>query len=451
VDPKGSKFLFSMNKYFGTDGIRGSYGSEMMNEAFARKVGHAIGVFIKNDLQGIPTVVVASDTRPSGESLKQSLILGLREMDIQVLDFGVVPTPTLAFGILKHKATFGVMITASHNPFTDNGIKCFTANATKLEPEEELKLEDLIAQKHPVSNSGPEPISLAVDEMYLQHIWQHFSQLDLSGMPIALDCANGATKVTTPLLLEKLGAAVSCIHNGDGMINEKCGSEHMESLQNLVISEKAVIGIAHDGDGDRVRLVDRTGEVIDGDQILGLLALYAKREGKLRSSTFVSTIHSNQGLSSSLLKHDISLFTSDVGDRHVYLKMREKGSNWGGESSGHIICTDYLPTGDGLFAALSVLQTMQMQNSSIDRLAEEIQLWPSLSGSFAVSSKPPIEDIPELSEGFKYAVEQLGQDGRILLRYSGTEPKIRLLVEGKSLQLIEPHYKNLSQLIQKEL
>jgi len=151
------------------------------------------------------------------------------------------------------------------------------------------------------------------------------------------------------------------------------------------------------------------------------------------------------------LKNDVSLMTSDVGDRHVYLKMKEKESNWGGESSGHIICTDYLPTGDGLFAALSVLQTLQMQNSSMDTLAGEIQLWPSLSESFAVSSKPPIEDIPELSEGLSYAVEQLGHDGRILLRYSGTEPKIRLLIEGKSLELIEPHYKNLSYLIQKEL
>jgi phosphoglucosamine mutase len=191
--------------------------------------------------------------------------------------------------------------------------------------------------------------------------------------------------------------------------------------------------------------------VVDGDQILGLLALSAKREGKLRSSTFVSTVHSNQGLASSLMKNDVSLVTSDVGDRHVYLKMREKGSNWGGESSGHVICTDYLPTGDGLYAALSLLQTLQIKNSSIDTLAGEIQLWPSLSGSFVVSSKTPIEDIPELSEKLSYAVEQLGSDGRILLRYSGTEPKIRLLVEGKSLDLIEPHYKNLSSLIQKEL
>jgi phosphoglucosamine mutase len=440
-----------MNKYFGTDGIRSSYGSEIMNEAFARKVGQAIGVFIKKDIQGIPTVAIASDTRPSGESLKHSLILGLRDMAIQVLDFGVVPTPTVAFGILQKKASFGVMITASHNPSTDNGIKCFTVNATKLEIEDELILEDLITQKHPVSTTRPEPISLAIEELYLQHIWQHFPQLDLSGMPIALDCANGATQFTTPLMLEKLGATVSCIHNGDGVINEKCGSEHMESLQNLVTSEKTLIGIAHDGDGDRVRFVDPTGAVVDGDQILGLLALSAKREGKLRSSTFVSTVHSNQGLASSLMKNDVSLVTSDVGDRHVYLKMREKGSNWGGESSGHVICTDYLPTGDGLYAALSLLQTLQIKNSSIDTLAGEIQLWPSLSGSFVVSSKTPIEDIPELSEKLSYAVEQLGSDGRILLRYSGTEPKIRLLVEGKSLDLIEPHYKNLSSLIQKEL
>jgi len=240
-------------------------------------------------------------------------------------------------------------------------------------------------------------------------------------------------------------------HRGEGIINKGCGSEDLQSLQSLVQKEQADLGIAHDGDGDRVRFVDSLGRVVDGDQILGLLALQAHRDEKLNASKFVATIHSNSGLMASLSRLGISTHTSDVGDKNVYLKMLEAGCNWGGESSGHIICTDYLPTGDGLFAALSVLHAMKDQSRLLEDLAKQIILWPSLSGSFEVSKKVPIQELPELSKTVQKEEETLKDEGRILLRYSGTEPKIRLLVEATSEKLVHSSFHNLQLAIQNSL
>lgn len=440
-----------MSKYFGTDGIRGTYGSALMNESFAQKVGQAIGAFLKTHCPDDPTVAIASDTRPSGPSLKQALIEGLCGMGVKIIDFGVAPTPALSFGVLKHNASFGVMITASHNPFGDNGIKCFTDKGTKLRIEQELEIEHWIDQSHPVSQPQEAPTHDSIHQEYLNNLQEYFCQLDLTGIKIALDTANGATCKTTQSMLENLGATVFGIHQGNGMINEGCGSEHLDSLKKLVHQKNADVGIAHDGDGDRVRFVDADGKVIDGDQILGLLALHAHRNQQLESSTFVATVHSNSGLFAFLNNHAIHGKASDVGDRNVYLKMLEEKSNWGGESSGHIICTDYLPTGDGLFAALSVLKVMQDQSKPLSSLAHDIKLWPSLSGSFPVSEKIPIDRIPELTERISTETSLLKEEGRILLRYSGTEPKIRLLVEGKSIEKITPSYQRLQVAIEKSL
>lgn len=447
----GTQTFLKVMRYFGTDGIRGLYGSEIMCEHFANKAGQAIGTYLKKDYPEDSTVAVASDTRPSGSSLKNSVISGLRSMGVKVLDFGIVPTPALAYAVLKHQANFGIMITASHNPVADNGIKCFSKDATKLQLTEELLLEDLIAQTHEVSASSNEAIKCNILEDYIKNLRSYFSELDLSGLRIALDCANGATSKTTPRILEDFGASVLGVHLGEGIINEDCGSEHLESLKKLVQEEKADLGIAHDGDGDRVRFIDASGQVIDGDQILGVLAFHAQRRNNLKSNTFVSTIHSNRGIVSSLNEKGIRSLESEVGDRNVYYKMNDNHCNWGGESSGHIICTDYLPTGDGLFAALSVLQTIQDQKVSICSLAEEIELWPSVAGSFNVSQKPPIEEVHPISKELKNVQNKLGENGRVLIRYSGTEPKVRLLVEGHSLKLIEQCFKNLSLVIQKAL
>ena len=439
-----------MTKYFGTDGIRGVYGSPTMNDAFTQKVGFAIGKFLAQK-STTPLVIIGRDTRPSGSSLQHSITRGLLATGVRVHDAGILPTPALAFGVIHKRADFGVMITASHNPHQDNGIKCFSSLGTKLEQEEEEILESLIDQNHALSHDYDTSKSEPFVNDYLSMVSRFFSELNLSGTRVCLDLANGATCETTPRVFEELGASVITSHRGEGIINKGCGSEDLQSLQLLVLKEHADLGIAHDGDGDRVRFVDSKGRVVDGDQILGLLALQAHRKGKLNASKFVATIHSNSGLMASLSRMDISTLTSDVGDKNVYLKMLEAGCNWGGESSGHIICTDYLPTGDGLFAALSVLHAMKDQSLSLEDLAKQIILWPSLSESFEVYKKVPVQELPELFDTVQKEETVLKDQGRILLRYSGTEPKIRLLVEATSEKLVHSSFHNIQLAIQNSL
>jgi len=440
-----------MSKYFGTDGIRGAYGSKIINEGFVQKVGLAIGKFLKERTGPNPMILVGRDTRPSGSSLQKSLTIGLNSAGIRVLDCGVIPSPALAFGIKFKKADFGVMLTASHNQHSDNGIKCFLQNGTKLSLEEEFRLEEMIDQAQCLDSSTEtsEPVDLLDD--YRSFIRNLFPQKSLNGLNVVLDLANGATSETTPKIFEQMGASVSCIHRGDGLINEQCGSEHLGSLQKLVKNKGADLGIAHDGDGDRVRLIDDHGAVVDGDQVLGILALHAQKNGCLNNSTFVTTVHSNSGLQHSLLKKGIDLIRSDVGDRQVALKMSQTGANWGGESSGHIIATDYLPTGDGLIAALLMALAMYETNATIRELANEISLWPSLHESFLVREKIPVNEIPSLREILKSEQSKVGNNGRILLRYSGTEPKIRLLVEGREKIWVKSTFNLFQKFIQKSL
>jgi phosphoglucosamine mutase len=440
-----------MSKYFGTDGIRGAYGSKIINEGFVQQVGLAIGNFLKERTGPNPMILVGRDTRPSGPSLQKSLTIGLNSAGIRVLDCGVVPSPALAFGVKFKKADFGVMLTASHNQHSDNGIKCFSQNGTKLSLEEELQLEEIIDQAQSLDSSTDtsKPVDLLDD--YRSFIRNLFPQKSFNGLNIVLDLANGATSQTTPKIFEQMGASVSCIHQGDGLINEQCGSEHLSSLQKLVKNKGADLGIAHDGDGDRVRLIDNQGVLVDGDQVLGILALHAQKNGRLSNSTFVTTIHSNSGLQHSLLKNGIDLLRSDVGDRQVALKMSQAGANWGGESSGHIIATDYLPTGDGLIAALLIVLAMTETNATIRELADEISLWPSLNESFLVREKIPINEIPTLMEILKSEQSKVGDNGRILLRYSGTEPKIRLLVEGREKIWVKSTFNLFKNFIQKSL
>ena len=439
-----------MNKYFGTDGIRGVYGSDYMNESFAQKFGKAVGAYLNTEFSDQATVGVGMDTRPSGASLREALVSGLRSMAIKVIDYGVIPTPALSYGILRDRAHFGLMITASHNPSADNGIKCFNEQGTKLTIEQELIVENLIDQTHPTLVCSDLTESRSLLDDYLKNLEVYFSDLDLSGTRIAVDGANGATSETTQHILKNLGAKVISIHCGHGVINENCGSENLESLQGLVLQNNADLGIAHDGDGDRVRLIDSTGMVIDGDQVLGVIALQAHRKNKLQSSSFVSTIYSNNGLFSGLEDRGIRPVISDVGDRNVYYKMLESKSNWGGESSGHIICTDYLNTGDGLFAALSVLKCfINSKFENFSKLCEQVKLWPSKSGAFEVKQKTPIENLAGLQDCLQEINATLGENGRTLVRYSGTETKLRILVEAKNKKLVNETYAKISETVRK--
>ena len=440
-----------MSKYFGTDGIRGKFGGPSMNEMLAQKVGEAAGKFLGSRIDGKPVVMVGHDTRPSSPLLRDSLIDGLQTSKTKVLNAGVLPTPALAFGVLDRKADLGIMVTASHNPHTDNGIKFFSHDGTKLSHQEEEELETLIDQcstSCPSKNS-PEKVDLLND--YINNLRSFFPANCLSGLKIGLDLANGATCQTTPRIIKELGAAVFSIHQGEGLINDACGSENLDALVELVLGKKLDLGIAHDGDGDRVRFVGPNGKVIDGDQILGLLASYAHRVNPLLNKSFVATAHSNSGLAEFLNKQGIHFHSSDIGDRNVRQLMKQTDTNWGGESSGHIICENYLPTGDGVFAALSILECIRHQSLSLEELAKDVVLWPSQSEAFFVKSKPAFKEVPLLWNTLQREQKLLQNCGRILLRYSGTEPKIRLLVEAKTMDKVSSSFDELRQAIQKSL
>ena len=439
-------------KYFGTDGIRGAYNESFLNDSFAEAIGHALGKKLQNTFGPSTKVLLARDTRPSGISLLNACTGGLQSTGVECLDAGVIPTPALAYGVRHFKAQLGIMITASHNPSTDNGIKIFNHLGTKLSPKEECEIENIflgisLTDRHQFT--APEKVDVL--NPYIENILQFFQADLLKGQKIAVDLANGAASKATPIVLEKLGAEISPIHNGSGLINSNCGSEFPTSLQKEVKTQGCDLGIGHDGDGDRVLIVDSSGHCIHGDQILGLLALDAHKRKDLKNNSMVATMHSNSGLETSLKDKGISLYRSEVGDRNVKFLMDKIEANLGGESSGHIIFKNYLPTGDGIYAALSTLRAMIEQEKSIRNLAEEIELWPSVSKSFTVRSKPPLREVPSLSSALSREEEALGDRGRILLRYSGTEQKIRLLVEGKSRNAIEKASDRLSEVIQLEL
>ncbi len=439
-------------KYFGTDGIRGAYNESFLNDSFAEAIGRALGTYLQNTFGSSNKVLLARDTRPSGISLLNACTGGLQSSGIECLDAGVIPTPALAYGVCQFKAQLGIMITASHNPSTDNGIKIFSHLGTKLSPEQEAEIENILLESSPNKHHQFTPLQkVDVLTLYIDHILQFFPSDLLKGLRIAVDLANGATSKATPIILEKLGAEIFPIHSGDGIINSNCGSEFPASLQEEVKKQDCDLGIGHDGDGDRMIIVDSSGHCIHGDQILGLLALDAFRRKDLKNNALIATIHSNSGLEASLKDKGISLYRSDVGDRNVKFLMEKVEANLGGESSGHIIFKNYLPTGDGIYAALATVRAMIEQEKSIRNLAEEIELWPSVSRSFTVKSKPPLSEVPNLSSALSKEEEALGDRGRILLRYSGTEQKIRLLVEGKSKNAIEKVSDRLSEVIQIEL
>ena len=440
-------------KYFGTDGIRGPYKKGFIDENLAFCLGLAIGDFLqhKNSNQGC--VLLGRDTRPSGDKLQAACSAGLQNHGLKALDAGVIPTPALAYGVQHLSAQMGVMVTASHNPASDNGLKLFSQTGSKLSVLEETEIEKMI---HLRMQAGQKPNLVTVEqvgirELYISFLKTFFCQNSLNDMRIVLDTANGATAKTSPEIFSYLGAEIIAINQGNGTINFESGSEHPQNLQNLVLENSATLGIAHDGDGDRVIFVDANGKVIDGDKILGLLAIEADRMGKLNQKGFVATIHSNSGLDKALATKGINLQRASVGDRNVATMMNKLGCNWGGESSGHIIAKDYLPTGDGLFSAAFIASAVKKNSKSIEELTDWIKLRPSKSVSIDVREKIPLEENIEVQSQLKEAQQRLRERGRILLRYSGTEPKIRLLVESEDSSLLEKIFIDMKTFLEKTL
>lgn len=445
-----------MGKYFGTDGIRGSYGDALINPDFAYRLGSAVGLYIAHNKPGLPlNAVIGRDTRLSGPTLADAMIQGLNRRGVYVHDAGIVPTPAVAQSVLEHHADIGIAITASHNPASDNGIKLFNAKGFKLDESREQEIETLVDAQPSHSADLPLPQSYAIDAaaVYINYIRSLMHQNCLSGWKIVFDLANGATCETTPAVFQHWGAELHLTGdnpNGEN-INDGVGSEHPEALGEAVLKNEANIGIAHDGDGDRLVVCDENGEVVDGDILLGLFGLYALRSGALHGETLVTTVHSNLGLDHAIRDAGGQVERVDVGDRNVARRMRELGSNIGGESSGHIIFSDFATTGDGLLAAVKLVELICKTGKPLTELRQEVSLFPQQTLNLRVAQKLPLDGLGKLPKAIAKATKDFGEDGRVLVRYSGTEPKLRLLVEGKDEKAVSKTLKNLEKAARSDL
>lgn len=424
-------------RLFGTDGIRGAANDFPVTPETAFRLGRAAGFLLRGEGKR-PRFVVGRDTRLSGPMLEAALVAGLNSIGADALLAGVVPTPAVAGLVRELGAEGGVVISASHNPAADNGLKLFGGDGYKLDDAVEERLEELILGEEidairPQGESVGSVLPLAdAGERYGVMVKASVPGMSLHGMKIALDCANGASFRTTPLVLEELGAALSLHHAApDGMnINAGCGSTHPEEIARLVRETGSMIGISHDGDADRLVLCDETGEIVDGDEILAMTALDALRRGTLAGKTLVTTVMSNFGLDECITEAGGHVVRTAVGDRYVVEEMRKGNFNIGGEQSGHLIFRDHGTTGDGLLAALQVLRIMTESGKPLSELRRCLGKYPQAQRNLRVREKPPLSGLPEVAVLVSETEKTLAGKGRVLLRYSGTEPKVRLLVEG---------------------
>ncbi len=423
--------------YFGTDGIRGLYGSATMNEDFAWRLGAAAAAWLR--AKGVAPgglVLIGRDTRASGASLAQALADGLAHGGCAPASLEILPTPAVSRAVRTRKAALGVVVTASHNPATDNGIKFFGPAGMKLTDDEEAAIEALL----PAKRTDATVHSLKSTDGISDYLYAMDGILHgkLTGWKIVLDTANGATVHTSGTVLRDHQAKVIAIGaEPDGLnINAGVGSEHPEAMCAAVRQHGARLGIAHDGDGDRCVLCDEHGDVLDGDEILTILALQALKLGQLAKKTLVVTVQSNLGVEAAVTAAGGRVCRTPVGDRYVIERMRAEGATLGGESSGHIICADVSPTGDGLVAALKVIAVMLVTDRPLSELRKVLVKFPQQSVALKVRAKKPLESLPTLPAAIKAVETELGAQGRVLVRYSGTEAKLRLLVEGPTAAIV---------------
>jgi phosphoglucosamine mutase len=411
---------------FGTDGIRGLAGVYPLDEAGAEQVGRAIASYFARPGE---VVLVGRDPRESSPMLEQAVVSGLTALGVNCELTGIIPTPGLAYLTSASPAVAGVVITASHNPYTDNGIKVFSGDGTKLPDHVETELNKLIDSQ--LENKEPSGSTKATDrtEQYKTFLVSTAGEIDLDNMRLAVDCANGATSFTAPAVLEQLGAKVTPLFNQpDGVnINQACGAGHIEALQQAVTSQDLDGGVAFDGDGDRVILVDEKGRALTGDHILYILAVCRRAPG------IVATVMSNMGLETALQKQNIILHRTAVGDRYVLEGLAQTGFTLGGEQSGHIILLDYAATGDGLLVALQVLKAVQQSGKSLAQWYDELVLLPQALVNISVTGKSLL-DAPAAQSFVAEKSNQLKGTGRLLIRPSGTEPLARVMVEAPDAQ-----------------
>jgi phosphoglucosamine mutase len=449
-----------MAQLFGTDGIRGIVNSYPITSEVSLQIGRAVAWLFRIDGQR-SRIVIGQDTRLSGDMIAHALVSGVCATGADAELVGVLPTPGIALVTKTSGANAGIVVSASHNPYQDNGIKVFGSDGLKLPDEKEAQIEDLIltgkAAELSLSNpdTGRAEFNPKSSEMYADFLKRCLSSPNAvrKNFKIVLDCANGATYQIAPRLFSDLGFAVEALNvRPDGMnINRQCGSQHPEELAQRVVSEKADIGFAFDGDGDRLIAVDDQGEVLSGDRVLAICAQHLHIQLRLKNNTVVSTVMSNVGLSRSLKNLGIRHVTTRVGDRYVMEAMRASGAVLGGEDSGHMIFAEHHTTGDGMLTALMLVDAVQHQSKPLSQLKTIMTPFPQVLINVPVKSKPNIDGVPSIQKAIQRVELALGDNGRVLVRYSGTEPLCRVMVEGPDREAIESYGRTISQAIREAL
>jgi phosphoglucosamine mutase len=439
-------------RLFGTDGVRGTANVWPMTAEVAMQLGRALAYLIRNGSHR-HRVVIGKDTRLSGYMLEQALAAGITSMGVDVDLVGPLPTPGIANITTSMRAEAGAVISASHNPYQDNGIKFFWRDGFKLPDEAEARLEELMDSGH-VDDIRPTADKVGrafrLDDArgrYIVFLKNTFPrELTLEGLTIVVDCANGAAYRTAPETLRELGATVipmGCEPNGLN-INDGCGALHPEGLSRMVLERGAHVGLALDGDGDRLVLVDELGRVVDGDAVLALCAGELAERGALRTRTLVTTVMSSKGLDRAVARWGLEVVRTQVGDRYVVEEMRKGGHTFGGEQSGHLVFLDHATTGDGTLAALQVLAMLCRQKKKLSQLTELFEPVPQTLLSFGVRERRPLEQFPDVQRAIRGAEASLGREGRVLVRFSGTESKVRILVEGPDRERNDAHAREIA-------
>ena len=443
-----------MRKYFGTDGIRGIAG-ESLTADLSFKVGKALGKLLTEKKEH-PKVVIGRDTRISCDMIEHALTAGLTSTGVNVMTVGTIPTPAIAYLTKTIETDSGIMISASHNPYQDNGIKIFGPDGFKLTDEQELEIESLIDNSELIKNASFEKIGKVysgneLTQKYIQHIKQSITG-DLSDIKIALDCANGATTGVAPFIFGDLEAdieTIGCQPNGVN-INDNVGSTKIETISEFVKENNVDVGFAFDGDGDRVLAVDAKGNIVDGDKIMFILAKHLKEQGELKDNMVVSTVMSNIGFYKAIEENGLQSVKTAVGDRYVVEEMRKNDYSLGGEQSGHIVLMNYATTGDGILTAVKLANIIKTSGKSLEELASEVNIYPQkLVNIKVVDKKAAMEDSDILAECEKVEKELEG-NGRILLRASGTENLIRVMVEASSDELTDKYCEQVAKIVREK-
>ncbi len=452
-----------MKKLFGTDGMRGEAGVFPLDAETIRVVGSSLAIHLNEKVGRAPIILLGRDTRESGEWLESALVAGARSAGAECLSAGVITTPGVAYLARTLPADAGIVISASHNPYLDNGIKIFSPSGQKLDALTERLIENDIYAERETKGADPrnrnydmvqDPTSDSLQNRYLDFLANEIGQgLSLSGLKVVLDCANGAASALAPRLFERLGAFVIPINNNpDGRnINQDCGSLHIQPLTKTVAAEQADLGVAFDGDADRSLFVDHKGNYVDGDATLWVLANYLQTRGKLARSTVIATVMSNLGLEVALRQREIDLVRTDVGDKNVLDRLMSSGASLGGEQSGHIIIPSVSLAGDGMITSLFLMRAMAEEGKTLHELTQGLEHYPQVLVNVRVKEKIAFSEVPAIRQLVDEIENQLGSKGRLLLRYSGTEPLARIMLEGQSQPEIESYANKIAGVIRSEL